>query len=60
MDAVLATAVLLGLVLNAQLGWWWADPLAGYVILIYGIKEARATLRPVQTPHLSDSTRPAN
>jgi divalent metal cation (Fe/Co/Zn/Cd) transporter len=59
-DAVLATAVLLGLVLNAQLGWWWADPLAGYVILIYGIKEARATLRPVQTPHLSDSTRSAN
>jgi divalent metal cation (Fe/Co/Zn/Cd) transporter len=25
-DAILATAVLLGLVLNAALGWWWADP----------------------------------
>jgi hypothetical protein len=25
-DGILATAVLLGLVLNAALGWWWADP----------------------------------
>jgi divalent metal cation (Fe/Co/Zn/Cd) transporter len=55
-DAVLSSAVLLCLVLNAQLGWWWADPLAGYVILVYGIKEARDTLRPVHTPHLSEST----
>jgi hypothetical protein len=27
-DSILATAVLLGLVLNALLGWWWADPAA--------------------------------
>jgi|HubBroStandDraft_3_1064219.scaffolds.fasta_scaffold825605_1 hypothetical protein len=26
---LLAIAVLLGLVLNAALGWWWADPAAG-------------------------------
>lgn len=38
-DAYLAGAVLLGLVLNATLGWWWADPLAGLVIVFYGIKE---------------------
>jgi divalent metal cation (Fe/Co/Zn/Cd) transporter len=38
-DALLATAVLGGLVLNAALGWWWADPAAGYVLLVYGIKE---------------------
>jgi hypothetical protein len=25
-DGILAVAVLLGLVLNAALGWWWADP----------------------------------
>ncbi len=25
-DGILATAVLLGLILNAALGWWWADP----------------------------------
>jgi divalent metal cation (Fe/Co/Zn/Cd) transporter len=45
-DAVLATAVLVGLVLNASEGWWWADPLAGYVILAYGLKEAVGALRP--------------
>lgn len=31
-DAYLAAAVLVGLVLNTVLGWWWADPLAGLVI----------------------------
>jgi divalent metal cation (Fe/Co/Zn/Cd) transporter len=41
-DAALAAAVLIGLVLNAALGWWWADPLAGLVIVYYGIKEGRA------------------
>ena len=25
-------------------GLWWADPLAGYVIVYYGIKEARSAL----------------
>ena len=38
-DGILAAAVLVGLVLNALLGWWWADPLAGLVIVYYGIKE---------------------
>ena len=44
-DAVLALAVLTGLVLNAVAGWWWADPVAGYVILFYAVKEARGGLR---------------
>lgn len=38
-DAYLAGAVLIGLLLNAVLGWWWADPLAGFVIVFYGLKE---------------------
>ena len=38
-DAYLAGAVLMGLVLNAVVGWWWADPLAGFVIVFYGLKE---------------------
>jgi divalent metal cation (Fe/Co/Zn/Cd) transporter len=38
-DGLLATAVLVGLVLNATLGWWWADPIAGYVLLAYAVKE---------------------
>ncbi len=41
-DAYLAGAVLIGLALNALLGWWWADPLAGLVIVYYGIKEGLA------------------
>jgi divalent metal cation (Fe/Co/Zn/Cd) transporter len=45
-DGVLATAVLLGLVLNASLGWWWADPVAGYVLLVYAVKEGVQALRP--------------
>jgi divalent metal cation (Fe/Co/Zn/Cd) transporter len=44
-DGILATAVLLGLMLNAFVGWWWADPVSGYVILYYAIREARATLK---------------
>ncbi len=43
-DGILATAVLCGLVLNAVAGWWWADPLAGYVLLYYAIREARESL----------------
>jgi divalent metal cation (Fe/Co/Zn/Cd) transporter len=30
--------------LNATLGWWWADPLAGLVIVVYGLKEGREAL----------------
>ena len=44
-DAYLAGAVLLGLVLNALLGWWWADPLAGVVIVVYGVQEGLLALR---------------
>jgi divalent metal cation (Fe/Co/Zn/Cd) transporter len=41
-DGLLATAVLLGLVLNAGFGAWWADPVAGFVIVFYGLREAYA------------------
>ena len=40
-DAILATAVLAGLALNAALGWWWADPAAGYVLVYYAAREVR-------------------
>lgn len=40
-DGLLALAVLLGLALNAVLGWWWADPVAGLVIVYYALREAR-------------------
>lgn len=41
-DGILACTVLAGLALNAALGWWWADPLAGYVLVYYAIREAVA------------------
>jgi len=40
-DGILATAVLAGLALNAGLGLWWADPAAGYVLVIYAAREVR-------------------
>jgi divalent metal cation (Fe/Co/Zn/Cd) transporter len=40
-DGILAAAVLLGLTLNAGLGWWWADPAAGYVLVFYAAREVR-------------------
>jgi divalent metal cation (Fe/Co/Zn/Cd) transporter len=45
-DGLLATAVLLGLVLNLAFGWWWADPMAGYVIVYYAIRESIDIFRP--------------
>lgn len=44
-DAILASAVLLGLVLNAAAGWWWADPVAGYVLVYYAWRELREIRR---------------
>jgi len=43
-DGILASAVLLGLALNAGLGWWWADPAAGYVLVYYAAREVRDIL----------------
>jgi len=40
-DGILATAVLAGLVLNTALGWWQADPAAGYVLVFYAAREVR-------------------
>ncbi|WP_037604387.1 cation diffusion facilitator family transporter [Streptacidiphilus rugosus] len=40
-DGLLAAAVLLGLVLNLAFGWWWADPVAGYVLVYYASREVR-------------------
>jgi divalent metal cation (Fe/Co/Zn/Cd) transporter len=39
-DGLLAVAVLLGLALNFAFAWWWADPIAGLVIVYYAIREA--------------------
>src|SRR5579863_9668402 len=44
-DAYLAGAVLIGLILNALFGWWWADPAASLVIIYYGAREGFHALR---------------
>jgi len=44
-DGILATAVLAGLVLNATVGWWQADPAAGYVLVFYATRECRQIFR---------------
>lgn len=49
-DASLAATILLGLVLNAIVGWWWADLAAAAVLVVYGLVEGRAAL-------VSDRTR---
>jgi divalent metal cation (Fe/Co/Zn/Cd) transporter len=41
----LSAAVLAGLVLNAALGWWWADPVAALVLAVLAVKEGRAAWR---------------
>ena len=44
-DGLLALSVLIGLTLNAAVGAWWADPLSGYVIGFYGLREALVIFR---------------
>jgi hypothetical protein len=41
----LSAVLLVGLVLNATLGWSWADPLAGLVIAVIALKEGREAWR---------------
>lgn len=53
-DAGLAGTVLAGLVLNALLGWWWADPLAGGVIIYYAVHEAVHALTFTTTDRISE------
>ncbi|WP_432477956.1 cation diffusion facilitator family transporter [Nocardioides sp. GXQ0305] len=53
----LSAVLLVGLVLNAVLGWSWADPLAGLVIAAVAVREGRAAWRgesccgPAGDPH---------
>jgi divalent metal cation (Fe/Co/Zn/Cd) transporter len=48
--AYLSASLLIGLGLNARLGWWWADPIAGLVMVPFilwqggsAVREARST-----------------
>ena len=41
----LSGVLLLGLVLNATLGWWWADPVVGLAIAGVAVNEGREAWR---------------
>ena len=43
--AYLSAALLVGLLTNAALGWWWADPLVALAIAAVAIREARDAWR---------------
>ncbi len=45
-DGILACVVLLGVLLDSVAGWWWADPIAGLVIVFYAVREAVHVFRP--------------
>ncbi len=40
----LSAIVLTGLVLNAAFGWWWADPTAALVVVVFLVREGREAL----------------
>lgn len=41
LDAGLSAGTMLGLLLNATLGWWWADPAAALIVAVAAANEAR-------------------
>jgi divalent metal cation (Fe/Co/Zn/Cd) transporter len=43
--AYLSVALLVGLLLNAVAGWWWADPAAALVIATVAVNEGRESWR---------------
>jgi len=42
------------LVLNAVIGWWWADIAAGGILVFYGFREGREHLRPRVWPRRTE------
>jgi divalent metal cation (Fe/Co/Zn/Cd) transporter len=44
-DGALAGGILVGLLLNAIFGWWWADIAAGIILIGYGLREGWTHIR---------------
>src|SRR5437764_194274 len=47
--AYMSLTLLVGLLLNRTLGWWWADPLAALVLVYFLIQEGREALHEART-----------
>lgn len=39
--ALLSVATLAGVIAYSAAGWWWADPVAGFVIVYFAVREGR-------------------
>lgn len=44
--SLLSFTLLLGLGLNAVLGWWWADPVAALAMVVFMVREGVEAFRP--------------
>jgi divalent metal cation (Fe/Co/Zn/Cd) transporter len=51
--AYLSLALLLGLLLNSALGWWWADPIAGLAMLPLILHEGKEAIEESRIDYLS-------
>jgi len=47
--AYMSLALLVGLLLNALFGWWWADPLAALALVYFIVQEGREALHEART-----------
>lgn len=47
--AYMSLTLLVGLLLNRMLGWWWADPLAGLALVYFLVREGREALHEART-----------
>jgi divalent metal cation (Fe/Co/Zn/Cd) transporter len=52
--AYMSLTLLAGLLLNRLLGWWWADPLAGLVLVYFLVREGREALHEARTGETCD------
>ncbi|HEX7733658.1 MAG TPA: cation transporter [Ktedonobacteraceae bacterium] len=52
--ACMSITLLVGLALNRLSGWWWADPLAGLVLVYFLLREGREALHEARTGETCD------
>ena len=57
LDGCLSSGILLALVLNTTLGWWWTDPAAALGVAAYAVGDGRAHWHSA-APHLDDPAAP--
>ncbi len=57
-DGALAAAVLVGLVLTALLGWWWADAVLAGLISVLALREGIEAWQHDEDEHSNDEDRP--